>query len=69
MFIKPPSLEALEQRLRNRGTEDEEKIQKRLSKAEKELEYAKWFDHIIVNDNLENAEQEVLSLVSSFLKK
>ena len=69
IFIKPPSIEALEERLRNRGTEDEEKIQKRLAKAEEELEFSKWFDYIIVNDNLENAQQEVLSLVTSFLKK
>jgi guanylate kinase len=69
IFIKPPSVEALEERLRSRGTEDEEKIQKRLAKAEKELEYSKWFDYIIVNDNLEAAQKEVLSLVKSFLKK
>lgn len=69
IFIQPPSIEALEQRLRSRGTEDEEKIQKRLAKAEKELGYAKWFDTIVVNDNLEQAQQEVLSRVSSFLRK
>jgi guanylate kinase len=69
IFIKPPSIEALEARLRSRGTEDEEKIQKRLAKAGKELEYSKWFDYIIVNEKLEDAQQEVLSLVKSFLKK
>ena len=69
IFIKPPSVEALEERLRSRGTENEEKIKKRLAKAEKELEYSKWFDHIIINDNLDNAQQEVFTLVKSFLKK
>jgi guanylate kinase len=69
IFIQPPSFEALEARLRSRGTEDEEKIQKRLEKAEKELEYSKWFDYIIVNDILEEAQKEVLTLVKSFLKK
>ncbi len=69
IFIKPPSIEALEERLRSRGTENEEKIQKRLAKAEKELEYSKWFDYIIVNENLEDAQQETLSLVKSFLKQ
>ena len=69
IFIKPPSVEALEERLRSRGTEDEEKIQKRLDKAEKELGYSKWFDTIIVNENLETAQQEVLSIVKSFLRK
>jgi len=69
IFIKPPSVEALEERLRSRGTEDEEKIQKRLAKAEKELGYAKWFDTVIVNENLEIAQQEVLTIVKSFLRK
>jgi guanylate kinase len=68
IFIKPPSVEALEKRLRSRGTENEEKIQKRLAKAEKELDYSKWFDYIIVNDNLEEAQLEAFSLVKSFLK-
>jgi len=68
IFIKPPSIEILEKRLRGRGTETEEKIQKRLAKTGKELEYAKWFDHIIVNDDLATAQQEALSLVKSFLK-
>lgn len=69
IFIKPPSVEDLEKRLRGRGTEDEEKIQKRLAKAAKELEYAKWFDTIIVNEDLEKAQQEALNYVKSFLKQ
>ncbi len=69
MFIKPPSFEALEERLRGRGTEDEEKIQKRLAKAGKELEFSKWFDHIVTNDNLEDAQKEATTLVKNFLKK
>jgi guanylate kinase len=69
IFIQPPSIEDLEKRLRGRGTEDEEKIQKRLEKAEKELGYSKWFDTIIVNDNLETAQKEVLTIVKSFLRK
>ena len=68
IFIQPPSVQDLENRLRGRGTEDEEKIQKRLAKAEKELEYAKWFDTIIVNENLEDAQQETLNHVKSFLR-
>ncbi len=69
IFIKPPAIDELEKRLKARGTEDEEKIQKRLAKAAKEIEYAKWFDTIIVNDNLDDAQQEVLNYVKSFLKK
>ncbi|KAF2647000.1 P-loop containing nucleoside triphosphate hydrolase protein [Lophiostoma macrostomum CBS 122681] len=58
VFIKPPSFEALEKRLRNRGTEKEEDVQKRLAKAKVELEYADApgvHDEIIVNDDLEKA--------------
>ena len=69
IFIKPPSIEDLGKRLRARGSETEEKIEKRLAKAEKELEYAKWFDRIVINDDLEKAQQEVLDIVKSFLKK
>jgi guanylate kinase len=69
IFIQPPSMEALEERLRGRGTEDEEKIQKRLAKAGKELSYSKWFDTIIVNSNLEESQKEALHIVKSFLRK
>jgi len=69
IFIQPPSIEALESRLRGRGTEDEEKIQKRIEKAEQELNYSKWFDTIIINENLEKAQKEALTIVKSFLRK
>ena len=52
----------------NRGTEDEERIQNRLAKAEKELSYAKCFDIVIINDDLKEAQQNVLATVKSFLK-
>jgi guanylate kinase len=68
IFIKPPTVGDLEKRLRGRGTEDEEKIQNRLAKAEQELDYAKWFDTIIVNENLDDAQQEALNYVKTFLK-
>lgn len=58
IFIKPPSLEVLEKRLRGRGTESEEAIQKRLSSASAEMEYASHegsYDHVLVNDDLEEA--------------
>ena len=69
IFIQPPSMEVLEERLRGRGTEDEEKIQKRLAKAEKELSYAKWFDTIIINRDLEISQHEAVRIVKSFLRK
>ncbi|MGB0886666.1 MAG: guanylate kinase [Vicingaceae bacterium] len=68
MFIKPPSFKALEERLRGRGTETEEKIQKRLDKADKEMEFSKWFDYIIINDDLQDAQKEAKALVKTFLK-
>ncbi|KAK3073714.1 guanylate kinase [Teratosphaeriaceae sp. CCFEE 6253] len=61
LFLQPPSVEVLEQRLRGRGTDKEEAIQERLTQAKKEIEYAKTpgaHDKIIVNDDLEKAWQE-----------
>lgn len=58
VFIKPPSFEELEKRLRGRGTEDEDSISKRLNQAKLELEYADTpgvHDIIIVNDDVEEA--------------
>lgn len=69
LFIKPPSPEALEERLKNRNTETEESLQKRLKKAKFELTYARRFDHTIVNDKLEEAKQEAENLVRDFLSK
>ncbi|KAI1337672.1 guanylate kinase [Xylariaceae sp. FL0016] len=62
VFVKPPSFEALEQRLRGRGTEDEASVTKRLDQAKKELEYADTpgvHDIIIVNDDLDTAYKEL----------
>lgn len=69
IFIKPPSIEVLEERLNNRKTDSEESKQKRLKKAKLELTYARRFDHIIVNDKLEEAIKEAEELVHNFLKK
>ena len=55
IFILPPSLEELEERLRNRGTEDEAKIQRRLSAARKEMSSIDDYDYRILNDDLEKA--------------
>ena len=69
VFIMPPSIEELERRLRHRNTDDEESIRKRVKKAKYELQFAKHFDVVIVNDDLEKAEQETLKVVSSFIGK
>ncbi|EMC97482.1 hypothetical protein BAUCODRAFT_33198 [Baudoinia panamericana UAMH 10762] len=61
LFLQPPSVEILEKRLRGRGTDKEEAIQKRLKQAAKEIEYSKTtgvHDQIIVNDDLEKAWEE-----------
>ena len=67
IFIQPPSPEVLEQRLRSRGTDDEASLQKRLGKATFELTRAEHFDHIIINDSLENALAEAEKIVLEFL--
>ena len=67
IFVQPPSVEELRRRLNGRGTDAPEVIEQRLAKANYELTFAPQFDHIVVNDNLEKAEQEVYKLVSDFL--
>ena len=66
VFVKTPSIEVMEKRLRSRETESEEKIQERLAKAEKELSYAEKFDVILVNDDLEKAKKDAEKLVMNF---
>ena len=68
IFIQPPSVEELRRRLENRGTDSPEVIADRVAKAEYELTFAPMFDRIVVNDDLETAQQEAYGLVSSFLE-
>jgi guanylate kinase len=68
VFVKPPSVEALEQRLRNRNTDSEETLQVRLAKSASELEKASAFDEILINDQLEDALRLAETLVIHFLK-
>ena len=68
VFIQPPSIEALRQRLEHRGTDAPDVIEQRIAKAAYELTFAPQFDAIIVNDDLQQAEQEALRLVTDFLK-
>jgi guanylate kinase len=67
VFVQPPSIEELEKRLVSRNTDSEESIRKRVKKAGYELQYAKHFDVVIINDNLEEAEQKTLEVVTEFL--
>lgn len=69
VFVKPPSYEELENRLRGRSTETEDKINQRMEKAHKELAFAPEFDVILVNDNLEDACKKAEELVREFLNQ
>ncbi len=66
-FIQAPSPEELRKRLVGRGTESAENIEKRLAKAAEETTQAGRFDHIIVNDDLDRAVDEIAALVKSFV--
>lgn len=68
LFIQPPSIEALRQRLEGRGTDSPEVINDRIARAEFELSFADKFDHVVVNDDLQQAQAEALELIQNFLK-
>ncbi|MCU0318699.1 MAG: guanylate kinase [Flavobacteriales bacterium] len=67
IFVAPPSMEALEERLRSRGTETESTLRTRLDKARQEWSHAPSFDHVLVNDDLQRACEEAVQLVNRFL--
>ncbi len=63
IFIAPPSMEILEERLKNRKTESPETLKKRLKWAQYEIDQAKYYDYTIVNDNLEAAYEALKSII------
>jgi guanylate kinase len=65
ILLVPPSIQALAERLRGRATENEEKIARRLAEAERELAQADWFDHTVVNDDLETASSQVAAIIDA----
>ncbi|MEL4456877.1 guanylate kinase [Lutimonas vermicola] len=67
VFVKTPSIEVMEKRLRSRNTDSEEKIRERIAKAERELLYADDFDVILINDDLEIAKKEAEKIVKEFI--
>lgn len=69
LFIQPPSVEELRNRLIGRGTDAPEIIESRIAKAEFELGFANKFDVVIINDELEKAKNEALQIIQEFLKK
>ncbi|SKB71431.1 guanylate kinase [Sphingobacterium nematocida] len=69
IFVNPPSLEVLKERLSGRGTDSEEKLKERFAKAELELSYANKFDVILNNFDLDTACKEAEKLVLDFLNR
>jgi len=69
LFIMPPSVDDLEDRLKTRATDSPEKIRIRVEKAHEELLLADQFDEIIINDNLDSAKSEAVRIVSAFLSQ
>jgi guanylate kinase len=67
VFIMPPSVEELENRLVHRGTDSPARIKMRVEKAMEEMKLASAFDRVVINDDLENAKREVYNLVLDFI--
>ncbi|MDR1206313.1 MAG: guanylate kinase [Peptococcaceae bacterium] len=66
IFIKPPSREALAERIRKRGTENSDEIQKRVSQADSEMSYQSEYRHVVVNDDLLRAADEVQGIMNGY---
>lgn len=69
VFIMPPNINILEQRLRNRSTDSDKDIEIRIAKAKKEFDYANQFDLVILNDHLEKALKEAEKAVNNFINQ
>ncbi|MFN5459080.1 MAG: guanylate kinase [Bacteroidota bacterium] len=68
IFVMPPSIKILEERLKSRKTDSPESVARRIEKAEKELKTARLFDKFIINENLEMALNQANDIVLDFLK-
>jgi guanylate kinase len=66
IFIMPPSMDALKTRLKKRGTDSRETIEKRLAEAENEIRQKDRYRHVIINDRLENAIAELVAIISQY---
>lgn len=69
VFVKPPTIDTLRERLEARATDTAEQIAQRVAKAEYEMEFAPQFDRIVVNDDLHTAVEEVRGLVKDFINR
>jgi guanylate kinase len=65
ILLEPPSLDELARRLRGRGTESEERIERRLAEAARELDQRNLFDHVVVNDDLRTASSQVAAIIQA----
>lgn len=64
IFVTPPSMEVLEQRLRNRGDTAEDQIAIRLNRAKWEIEQSEHYDYVVINDDLDRCVQQVLDIIA-----
>ena len=69
IFLMPPNVDALEQRIRRRKTETEDIIQERLEKGRKEMSMANLYDHVVLNDDIVRASQEIVDLIKKKIKQ
>ena len=69
IFIAPPSLKEIENRLLKRGTENKEELEKRIKRAKEELKFIPWFDYVIVNKDLETSRRLLKHIISAELCK
>jgi guanylate kinase len=68
VFLRPPSEDELARRLRDRGTEKGPELERRLAEARGELAETSWFEHVVVNDRVEDAASEVLAIIDGTRK-
>lgn len=68
IFIQPPSIEVLQERLQNRGTESAEEVARRIARSSEELSHANQFDRVVVNEVLDVAVAECVALIRAFLQ-
>ena len=65
IFIMPPDIRELERRLRGRGDTPEEQIKLRMERAVWEMEQRQWYDHVVINDDVERCADEILNILSN----
>ena len=69
IYIVPPSMEELERRIRERKSEDEDTIMKRMAKAKRELEEIDMYEHVVCNDDLDSATEEIRNIILNEMNK